>query len=101
MMANTNSAPETTTITTTRPSMALSEFDPFREAMGPPPNETLSQREAREREELEAKKRSEGIDAIIYKEKQELANRKAKGRVVRVLLLGELDIEHSTGQWFD
>ncbi|KAG9007355.1 hypothetical protein FRB90_009414 [Tulasnella sp. 427] len=94
-MASTNSAPDptnslssfTTTTTIPRPSMALSEFDPFRAAMGPPPGETLSQREARERGEMEAKKVSEGIDAAIHREKSEMASRKTRGRCVRVLLL--------------
>ncbi|KIO26285.1 hypothetical protein M407DRAFT_15085 [Tulasnella calospora MUT 4182] len=74
--------------------MAISELDPFREAMVPPPNETQPQKEARERRELNSKQISDGIDAIITKEKQEIANRRAKGRCVRVLLLVlELSLE--------
>ncbi|KAG9051160.1 hypothetical protein FS837_011275 [Tulasnella sp. UAMH 9824] len=73
----------TTTTTAARPSMAVSEFDPLREAMGPPPNETQPQKEARERQELDAKKISDGIDALIQREKQEIANRRAKGRTLQ------------------
>ncbi|KAK7055482.1 guanine nucleotide binding protein, alpha subunit [Favolaschia claudopus] len=59
--------------------------DPLAVLLAPPPNETPSQREARERAESEAKRVSDEIDAQLRKERDS----ERKKKPVKLLLLGQ------------
>jgi guanine nucleotide-binding protein subunit alpha len=59
--------------------------DPLDQALRPPPDETLEQRELRLAREEEAKRISLAIDASIKAERQA----RKKKRIVRLLLLGQ------------
>ncbi|KAL0952601.1 hypothetical protein HGRIS_006856 [Hohenbuehelia grisea] len=60
--------------------------DPLTLALAPPPNESATDRTAREAAEAEAKRISDEIDEQIRKERE---GRKRKKRPVKVLLLGQ------------
>lgn len=59
--------------------------DPLTLAIAPPPDETPEQRQAREAEEAEAKRISDGIDDQIRLEREQLKKTK---KPVKLLLLG-------------
>lgn len=59
--------------------------DPLTAALAPPANETPAQREIRERDEAEAKRVSDEIDAQIRREREAEKKRKP----VKLLLLGQ------------
>ncbi|KAJ7080029.1 guanine nucleotide binding protein, alpha subunit [Mycena belliarum] len=61
------------------------EEDPLTAALAPPPNETPAEREHREREEAEARRVSDEIDAQLRKERESEKKRKP----VKLLLLGQ------------
>ncbi|KAI0056839.1 G-alpha-domain-containing protein [Artomyces pyxidatus] len=67
--------------------------DPLAAAIAPPPDETPSQREARERSEAEARRVSDEIDKQIRSERAALQRRRDS---VRVLLLGQSESGKST-----
>ncbi|KAH0834093.1 guanine nucleotide binding protein, alpha subunit [Lanmaoa asiatica] len=60
--------------------------DPFALVLAPPPNESPEAREARERAEAEARRRSDSIDEQL---RQERITLKKKKKPVKVLLLGQ------------
>ncbi|KAJ7938435.1 guanine nucleotide binding protein, alpha subunit [Mycena leptocephala] len=61
------------------------EEDPLTAALAPPPNETLAEREVRERAEAEARRVSDEIDAQLRRERDAEKKRKP----VKLLLLGQ------------
>jgi guanine nucleotide-binding protein subunit alpha len=61
------------------------EEDPLTAALAPPPNETLAERELRERAEAEARRVSDEIDAQLRRERDAEKKRKP----VKLLLLGQ------------
>lgn len=66
--------------------------DPFAAALRPPENETPEEREKRLSAEEEAKRVSDGIDAMIRAEKKE----KRVKQEIKVLLLGQSESGKST-----
>ncbi|KAG6853380.1 hypothetical protein C0991_004841 [Blastosporella zonata] len=73
--------------------MAVSTtVDPLDEALRPPPDESLEEREKRLAREEEANRVSQAIDASIKAEKQA----RKKKRIVRLLLLGQSESGKST-----
>jgi guanine nucleotide-binding protein subunit alpha len=59
--------------------------DPLDEALRPPPDETIEEREIRLEREAEARRISQSIDTAIKAERQA----RRKRRIVRLLLLGQ------------
>ncbi|KAH9854473.1 G-alpha-domain-containing protein [Lenzites betulinus] len=66
--------------------------DPFRELLQPPANETPDQREARLKQEEEARKRSDNIDRMLRHDDKSRRRKKT----VKVLLLGQSESGKST-----
>lgn len=62
--------------------------DPFYELMHPPPDETVAQKTARLKRELDAQRVSDSIDEEI---KQERAKERKKKDIINVLLLGQAE----------
>ncbi|KAG9003485.1 hypothetical protein FRB93_011111 [Tulasnella sp. JGI-2019a] len=63
-----------------------------------PPNETIDERSARLTAQAQAKGISDEIDHSIQREAQEASNKKLRGQMVRVLLLGQSESGKSTLQ---
>lgn len=61
--------------------------DPFQKALLPPRNETAAEKMSRTHDEVEAKKRSDLIDAFIKEENSRRKKERASERTI--LLLGE------------
>ena len=72
---------------------ALETPDPLAVALEPPPNETPSERWAREQAEAQARRISDQIDLEIKAEKLAMKKRKAP---IKVLLLGQSESGKST-----
>lgn len=70
----------------------FSDPDPLWAAMQPPENETVAERTARLRAEYEAKRVSDGIDAMLLNERTDRRRR----REIKVLLLGQSESGKST-----
>ncbi|KAI0658290.1 G-alpha-domain-containing protein [Cubamyces menziesii] len=77
---------------TTQHARRRSLSDPLAAALLPPANETPEQREARLRQEEEAKKRSENIDRLLRHDEKSRRRKKT----VKVLLLGQSESGKST-----
>lgn len=73
----------------------MADTDPLTLAMTPPSDETPKQRDARLRQEAEAKAISDHIDEQISREKEDIARRQKAGDV-RVLLLGQSESGKTT-----
>lgn len=71
------------------------EADPLALALRPPTDETPGERAARLRDEAEAKKVSDSIDAAIQMEREERERAKKRGDI-KILLLGELKFPQGT-----
>ena len=64
------------------------DIDPIQLALRPPENETPQQRAMRLREEADAKRVNDAIDAQINVEREEMMKAKKRGDI-KILLLGE------------
>lgn len=89
--------PLTTSLSQTKMGRSFDEtVDPLARITAPPVNETLEERQTRERKEADAKKISEQIDAALKAEREE--GKFKRKRRLKVLLLGQSESGAFTSQ---